>query len=217
MLREERFELTAEASNGIIGMSNLSGLLSEDALGLWLAVGKLYTSQELTKLSEWYRVSWEEFGCHEPMIARTPGAGFNPRPARLARLLMDSDVPPSVNLIGSALLLPSRVEIPRLPIELRSTIETIRAFRSSGQPLDLSNPGALSGSALLAFSSVLDDLRHTHMIDDDRIRAEWWESVAPLAESLMTCKDLMPKHRQQLATALSLQERRVHSKKGSRI
>jgi hypothetical protein len=192
-------------------MTNLSGALAEDALGLWTTLQKLYSSRELTYVSRWYTSAWEESACEEPMVVRTPGASFNPRPARLARLLLEAGPPPSKELLAGACLLVSRMENTRLPSELRPTIEAVRNFRASGQLPELDVPGARSDATLLAFVMVLDDVRHTHMLQDGPTKLSWWKTVAPLAESLMSSSELTEKHRQQLATALRLQQRNMRS------
>lgn len=136
-----------------------TGVFANDAPALFCALGRMYNKEILKSFEELYHNMVLAGGLHEGAIARAPNASFNPRPARLCKILLRETNEQDVNVLGAALIIavPDNFETPvawQAACELAKQARTFRA-----QPL--SKPDAPIERLHLAV--LLDDLRHLHM------------------------------------------------------
>jgi hypothetical protein len=89
----------------------LKGNLQEDALGLWQHLGTRISPPEAVFLNHLYAFLSRQGWVQERETSRSEGASYNPRPARLARLLCEAleeralVTARGANLLGAALVL----------------------------------------------------------------------------------------------------------------
>lgn len=114
-----------------------TGKLEADSPALWSHFRREFTPEECEKLSEAYENSAALGGLCEGRVKRAEGVRFNPRPARIARILITEAKEKSFEVFIDALSATApEVNTEKLPIQIRLAL-------------------------------ALDTLRHLHMTDLD--------------------------------------------------
>lgn len=109
---------------------NFSGVLDNDSPQL-LGLIKRHLSTHLQILNDAYHLAWERGGCKEDNILREVGVSFNPRPARIATLLLSDGAIRDPDIIRRGLLT-SVEDCSCLPVvSLAQDIDTLRHLHMS--------------------------------------------------------------------------------------
>lgn len=134
-------------------------LLQKSSDALYKRALKSFSKQELSKIELAFESACDARGADESKIARTEGANFNPRPARVAQILFDETCNRDANMVASALI--ATVD--------RSKITALGdALAQAAQETFLSPEVAVPGrdALAIALALMLDELRHLHMHAD---------------------------------------------------
>ena len=178
----------------------LAGNLQQDALGLWQLLRMALKKEDLLYLEGLYTYLSKAGLAKEECLSRSEGAPYNPRPARVARLLFDAlsqDAAVSltsashealVEALGGALIL-GCYGIPTRPTdhalgeiwEKSFELAELARLRLTHRP---QHEETLSIVATLAAARLLDDARHLHQrgLPPDRIREEANRTLALVSE-----------------------------------
>lgn len=78
------------------------GVLKTDALGLYVTLCQVFTKSEVTELEEIYQRAWTAGAGEEAPVRREPGVSYNPKPARLAAILLKEVKPIAFSEVASA-------------------------------------------------------------------------------------------------------------------
>jgi hypothetical protein len=154
----------------------LKGDLREDALGLWQHLSGRISPSDASSLNELYAVLHTSGLAVEQDTTRPEGASYNPRPARLARLLFDflgKEIDPA--LLAAAFILGCYGDAPRresLCERARSASDAnlwqcahdiaSQASRALLGEAGVTGAELSSPIATLAAIKILDDVRHLH-------------------------------------------------------
>jgi hypothetical protein len=143
--------------------------LQSSAPGLYHAVRRSFSGAVSAQFEALYGATCELIGKEDSTVYRPEGASYNPRPARICRILLEEfAAPPEV--LGSALgvLLPedAAIDLGEFPI-VRADIVSGAKARLNGGRGDIPAPGEA-----IALAVVLDAVRHLHMSQPESARAE---------------------------------------------
>jgi hypothetical protein len=131
-----------------------SGDLAQDSPALWGTVNGWLSAAELERLGTLYRVIMSEGGLDTPGIIREVGVSFNPRPARVAGIVVTDAGLRTGSAIGAVF------ELCRAPSNDEKSEHT-QPVRGLLRGERCNDPAAIAIAAAFA----LDDLRHLHMTD----------------------------------------------------
>ena len=136
-----------------------TGALAQDSPALFRAINRLFSPIEADLMARLYSCAAQAGGLAEGPIVRAPMASFNPRPARLCKILLRECEERDIQVLAAALLLgaPS-LAVPPTAGEAFNLVEEYQKFRV----------GALRTQPSLKLERIhlavlLDDLRHLHM------------------------------------------------------
>ncbi len=132
-----------------------------DSPGLYCLLLKVVSDSALVCLEEAYEVACLNGGKEEPRIRRPEGASFNPRPTRIAHILLTECQQNSGPVLGTAMLascnmLPEGYEVGAL------RQEHLWSIKAREWPQDEGGPAFLEQIFLAV---TLDTARHLHMME----------------------------------------------------
>lgn len=141
----------------------LIGIFEKDAPGAYGRLSKLFSGEELARLSQAYSLAADNRGNDEDFL-RTTGASFNPLPGRICHILLTECGESGFLVFESAILACAEfeeAEAQRLPPAARDA----RGFFAAGAA-----PGT-SAAERIGLALHLDRARHLHMLraSDDLI------------------------------------------------
>lgn len=157
------------------------GTLSKDSPALYKTFTKLYPAKLVQTLEEAYRAGSTRIEFKDGRVERDEGVSFNPKSARIAKIILTESECRKVE----AFLLAFLREIPH-----EEQSETFKQFGIEGfsgydsKRKDLRNERDATISDLVHFAAVLDDARHLHMTNASKAEyREFRESVSLLIKS----------------------------------
>ena len=86
-------------------------ILANESPGCFKEVCRIFAKQDMAKIQNVYSKAWE-LGLGNEWFAREPGVSFNPRPARLIQLALESGARSVENLEQAILIAPLYLEHP---------------------------------------------------------------------------------------------------------
>ena len=151
--------------------------LQRSAPGLYHAIRRSFSGGVIAQFEALYGATCDLIGKEDSTVYRPEGASYNPRPARICRILLEEFAAP-LEVLGSALgvLLPEDAALAwgEFPI-LRADVVSGAKARLNGGREDIPPPGEA-----IALAVVLDAVRHLHMSQPESAHAEAVLSTAKL-------------------------------------
>ncbi|MCO6432363.1 MAG: hypothetical protein J5J00_16030 [Deltaproteobacteria bacterium] len=143
-------------------LENLS--ISAASPSLWGKLRRTFRPAEVSIVAAAFDFAVQHGALDERNIERPSEASFNPRPARVAEIVLSGNHDVTSLQVAAAILLCAE-ELPSksLPAELEEAYQTCAAARRSLSD-NSPPPDELTASLLLAY--MLDDVRHFHMKRD---------------------------------------------------
>lgn len=185
----------------------LIGSLLDDSRGLYVRLQNVFDAPSLETLNAIYAEVFQLGGTEESDVLRTDGASFNPKPARVAQILIDDLEVRDFSAIGAGLCSPlshtSRFRMKAATVQMLELCEQARLlFEEEVEecPLEV---------RLLGGAIALDDVRHLHMRDVSSPRKR--ELVDQVSKAVLG-NLLVPEAatiRVKLDTAIAMQRRRL--------
>lgn len=121
-------------------------------------------------------------GLNEGAIKRTPGASFNPRPARICQILLSESDERDSDVLCAAILIASHAQAP-----FASELERAAAFLAEARKFPYQESEVSAEAERVALACHLDTLRHAHMCElseEERARLRRETEQNYLARSL---------------------------------
>lgn len=140
------------------------GILSQDSPSLAQNIKRYLKPDEAEKVTYAYAVAAKHGALNETGVVRAPEASYNPRPARVAQILITELRNYDGNMLCCAILGCARIESEiSLPEEL-ADIQTMLAELRESMSIKNLAPVSLAAEASL-YAIILDEVRHLHMTD----------------------------------------------------
>ena len=139
---------------------NQNSSLRDAAPGFYAQAGRLLGASKLVALEAAYALSCAHSGLSESGVMRSDGASFNPRPARVAQIVLGESLLRDPDTIAAAILACSEIESSALQDSTlsRAWQLALQARRCASAPHD-----APAETQAIALALILDKTRHLHM------------------------------------------------------
>lgn len=140
----------------------MSADINNNAPALFAILQKIFRPDEIKLIEAAYSFSCNHGGLNEGELNRTVGANFNPRPARIAQILIsETKITNSHDIIVAILACMNSsppITFPQFLIEFAEDSENTQALLNTNNPkfenFNITN---------IALAIKLDDIRHLHM------------------------------------------------------
>lgn len=144
------------------------GILKKDSPGLSALIDGLFSQEEQHYIHKAYSLAFRYGALNEGEVKRIEGASYNPRPARIAQILLtEGSIKECDVLITSILNCAEPIIFKEEPNDTHiyySNDTTIRSILSGIPYKNIASP-----LIAIVFSHILDKLRHLHMCNFDPI------------------------------------------------
>lgn len=141
-------------------------------------------------LSESFRVAMEQGGRLEPDFEREAEASFNPRPARIALILLNDARVEDEQVLAAAVLAAAAMNDPGLACASALPQEVSMLARAALQSPSGLLVGGNTSASLIACAVHLDRARHRHLSKDSP--AEWHAFLTQTAEYVQLAESCSP-------------------------
>ncbi len=141
-----------------------TGNLSKDSPSLYQNIRRYLKEDEVLKITLAYAISAKHGGLTETGVVRLPEASYNPRPARVAQILMTELRDYNAETLCCAILgccsVDEKITLPETLLDIKEQLQELSdAITSPNEP-----PTSTTCEASL-YAILLDDIRHLHMTD----------------------------------------------------
>ena len=137
-----------------------TGRLAQDSPAVMGAIRRIFSAEDVLLFESLYQAAALAGGLDEGPVLRIPNASFNPRPARICKILMREVKEQDMQVLGAALLLSLPEQIPVEP-GFEQAFQFAHKLRSFIEKPGYDTPHAIIERLHLAM--LLDNLRHLHM------------------------------------------------------
>jgi hypothetical protein len=162
-----------------------TGNLAGDSPSLYSNLNRYLKEDEVLKITLAYALAAKHGALNETGVVRLPDASFNPRPARVAQILMTELRDFTAETLCCAILGCARIEeILVLPEDLRYLEEQLTELKEALKSPNESPSTAPCEASLYAI--LLDDVRHLHMTD---FPIEYMKSKISFVQELIENKE----------------------------
>lgn len=140
------------------------GNLAKDSPSLYSNLNRYLKEDEVLKITLAYALAAKHGALNETGVVRLPKASFNPRPARVAQILMTELRDFNAETLSCAILgcarIEDEIELPENLAYMKEQFQELKDSIKSPNEAPFSSPCEAALYAIL-----LDDVRHLHMTD----------------------------------------------------